>query len=89
MLKEYVSSYDSRTLDLNRYLELHDMKNYETQIHSLKSISKTIGAPELTEKALELEKASGEGDEAFVYGHHAKFSADYKALIESLRGILG
>ena len=89
MLKEYVSSYDSRTLDLNRYLELHDMKNYETQIHSLKSISKTIGAPELSEKALELEKASGEGDEAFVYGHHAKFSADYKALIESLRGILG
>lgn len=89
MLKEYVSSYDSRTLDLNRYLELHDMKNYETQIHSLKSISKTIGAPGLSEKALELEKASGDGDEAFVYGHHAEFSADYKALIESLRGILG
>jgi HPt (histidine-containing phosphotransfer) domain-containing protein len=88
MLTEYVSSYEARISDLNAFLAAHNMKDYETLVHSLKSTSKTIGAGELSDLALELEKASKDGDESFVSGHHGKLSEDYKNLICTLKSVL-
>ena len=88
MLTEYVSSYEARISDLNAFLASHNMKDYETLVHSLKSTSKTIGAGELSDLALELEKASKGGDESFVSGHHGKLSEDYKNLICTLKSVL-
>jgi len=89
MLEDYVSSHSARISDLNAYLSDHDMKSYETLIHSLKSTSKTIGAMELSLLALDLEKASREGDESFVETNHGVFSDAYKALTDTLEKILG
>ena len=88
MLEEYVSAFNERISELNTYLSDHDMKNYETLIHSLKSTSKTIGAMDLSDLALELEKASRDGDESFVETNHGKFSECYKALTETLEKAL-
>ena len=88
MLEEYVSSYSTHIADLDAYLSSHNMNDYETLVHSIKSTSKTIGAMEVSELAFELEKASREGNEAFVSEHHGKFSKDYSALKDMLEKFL-
>ncbi len=89
MLREYVSSYNAHISDLSTYLSEHNMNDYETLVHSIKSTSRTIGAAEISELAFELEKASREGNEAFVSEHHGKFSDDYAALKDMLEKLLG
>lgn len=64
------------------------MNDYETLVHSVKSVSRTIGAGELAELAFELEKASREGNEEFVSANHKRFSDDYTALKDTLAGII-
>ena len=88
MLKEYIASYKAHISDLNGFLEAHNMNDYETLVHSVKSVSRTIGAGELAELAFELEKASREGNEEFVSANHKRFSDDYTALKDTLAGII-
>ncbi len=88
MLREYVSSYEGRISDLNVFLDEHNMKDYETLVHSLKSASRTIGANGVSELALELEEASRKGDEEAVSAQHGKMADDYKSLVETLKTVL-
>ena len=88
MLKEYIASYKAHISDLNGFLEAHNMNDYETLVHSVKSVSRTIGAGELAELAFELEKASREGNEEFVSANHKRFTDDYTALKDTLAGII-
>ena len=89
MLKEYISSYDAHISDLNSFLEAHNMNDYETLIHSIKSVSRTIGAGELADLAFELEKASREGNEEYVSAHHGEFLENYSILKDTLVKIIG
>jgi len=52
----FSKSIDSKSKELNDYLENEDYKNYTIQVHGLKSTSRVVGADELSERAAELEK---------------------------------
>jgi len=55
--------------NLDRFLSANDMSGFRVEVHGIKGALATIGARELSEKALELEKASGNNNDDFCTAH--------------------
>ncbi|MBR5975572.1 MAG: response regulator [Clostridiales bacterium] len=89
MLTDYVRAYDEKLEELDACYDAADWKGFEVKIHALKSISKTIGATALSEKAYTLEKAAGKGDADFIRKTYSAFADEYKKVVETIRGELG
>ncbi len=87
VLAEYMYTSKDRTAELDSALLQHDMATYGIRVHSLKSISKTIGAQEVAGIAARLERAAKAGDEEEVSSGHDELMRQYRrvtAVIETL-----
>ena len=89
MLAEYIAEGSAKLNELRRFFEARDWANYLIRAHSLKSTSRMIGAPGISERAHALELAAKENDAAAILSAHEPFVADCSALIEGLRGMIG
>ncbi|MDR0859345.1 MAG: response regulator [Oscillospiraceae bacterium] len=69
---------------LNSCLESNDIKQYTTTVHSLKSITGTIGAAEISEIAAELESCGHANNIQFIRENTGKFIESLEALIASI-----
>ncbi len=85
ILKEYRDSYDERSGELAEALAVSDMKSYAIKVHSLKSVSRTIGAAKLSEMAATLEKAAKAGDEETVRDKHPVLCREYRAIVSAIK----
>ncbi len=72
-----------RTLHINR-----ELLAFKTEVHAIKSASASIGALDLSSKALALETAAGNEDWIFINENVEQFLSDFHSLIESLREYL-
>lgn len=92
MLREILDVYcaveEENVADLNKFLEEKNWRQYKVLIHSVKSNSKTVGSQILFDKALELEMASKDEDEAFVKEHHEECIRLYHQVVEEARAYL-
>ena len=88
LLHDYINSSSERKQELQGFLNNGDMKGFETSIHSLKSISKMLGVSNLSEKAFDLEQASGKNDEKFVNENYPEFRREYDRVLSDISGIL-
>ena len=70
ILAEFARDYTDKAEKLNTYKKDKNWKNYSILIHSVKSSARTIGAKELAARALDLEKASADGNEAVIMQNH-------------------
>ena len=61
-LRTYTGSIEARASGIERDLEAMDLASYTIAVHSLKSISLTIGAVAVAALARDLERAGNEGD---------------------------
>ena len=86
MLKEFVEA--DRMGEMQSYFTSDDWENYRIQVHALKSTSKSIGAEELSEKALFLEMAAKEGRIMDIRHHHGDCMMAYGKLLNQLKGML-
>ncbi|MBO4347454.1 MAG: response regulator [Lachnospiraceae bacterium] len=84
LLQEYVNESAAKTKSIEDYYASKDLKNYSVLVHSVKSTSKMIGAIDLSEISLLLEKASDEGDEDTVSKNHAKMLEMYKNAVSEI-----
>lgn len=80
ILMEYMNS--DKTSELNDFFAAKDWKNYQIRIHAVKSTSLTIGAKELSAKALALETACKEGREDFILANHDDCMTTYKEILD-------
>ncbi len=62
VLKEYYISIDKKTEVIRRHWEKKAWKDYTIEVHSLKSVSKQVGANEVSALAAEMERAGNTGD---------------------------
>ncbi len=69
VLEEYINS--NKVDELIALFDAKDWANYRIRIHSVKSTSLTIGAEELSAKALALENACKSGDVNTIESNHA------------------
>lgn len=85
LLDDYITYRDEKIAELDRGFEAGDWSDFSVRIHALKSVSRTIGASNLGEKAFELEKASKDGDVDFVKANYPDFVKAYKAVTDIIR----
>lgn len=85
LLHEYRDGFDDTVKKLEDALAAKDMKNYAINAHSLKNISRTIGAAKVGELALILEKAADGPDEAVIAANHPLAIEEYRKVVEALK----
>jgi len=85
LLDDYITYRDEKLAELDKDFEAENWKDYCTRIHALKSVSRTIGAIGIGDRAFELEKASKEGDADFVRSNYPDFKKAYVAVTELIR----
>ncbi|MCR4763219.1 MAG: response regulator [Lachnospiraceae bacterium] len=88
MLREYADNCPKRSGELEKFHADKNWEEYHVLIHSLKSVSRMIGATDLSEKAKELEQAAKAGDEEKVFKLHDGFLQDYREMSAAIRDAL-
>ncbi len=83
MLKTYVDGKKNEVLE--ECLRQDDWKNYQTNVHALKSTSLTLGATQLSEHAKALEFACKEDNITYVREHHEEVMAEYLQFTDAIR----
>ena len=87
IIHDYIEAAPERIGKLEGFLQDENMKDYKVVVHSVKSASKTIGAMQLFEKALELEHAAADGNVDAVRADHAAVMEEYRQLADKLEEI--
>ena len=88
ILSEFTKDYPTKRDTLGKHKENRNWKEYSVLIHSVKSSAKTIGAMELAEKALRLEKASGNNEGETIEKEHDDAMKMYKKVVDSINEAL-
>lgn len=88
LLSDYMRSCPEKKAELNRCFESADWHGFEVSIHALKSISKTIGAMELSQKALVIETAAENGAVETIRESYPEFISDYQTLASAIRMVM-
>lgn len=83
VLRSYLESANPR--EIENFYQTNDWKNYQVQVHALKSKSLSIGATELGEAAKAQESAVREERLDFVREHHEEVMEKYYKLIGLLQ----
>ena len=73
---------------LRRYLESSDGEGTVRQAHTIKGASASVGGAALRVIAVEMEKAAGAGDLAFVIGHLSDLDAGFARLSEAMQAFV-
>lgn len=73
---------------LSDYVEKHDAKNYQIEVHGIKSASANIGASEVAMLMLSHEHAAQDEDWDFIEGHIVELLKAYKALLKEIKRVL-
>lgn len=73
---------------IRQYADIGDLKNYEIEVHGLKSAAANIGADPLSAKAKAHEMAAKEGNESFVLNNYEDLAKDYREVLEEIKGVL-
>ncbi len=76
----FSASIDERADELERIYQLKDWNDYNIKIHALKTMTRSIGADELSELARTLEKSSDELDTSAIRAGHNIFISLYRAM---------
>ena len=84
MLNEFTTSAPEREEMLTASLNAGDWEKYRVHVHSLRSVSKTIGADELSECARQLEEAAARMDGAYLMARHAELTGMLQSNVGSI-----
>ena len=88
VLFDYAETYPGKRAELDRCFDDADWHEFEVKIHALKSNSKTIGATELSEKALSLEEAAGSGKADFIRNTYPDFALAYQKIAQAIQELM-
>ncbi|MBO4337083.1 MAG: response regulator [Lachnospiraceae bacterium] len=88
MLTDYTTEFESKSAQLNEYLNEGKWKDYQIVIHALKSTSKTIGAMQVSGQAKELEDLAKQEKGEDIRKDHSGFMKEYEGLVESIKKML-
>jgi len=89
MLSDFAASYEKQMGELNAALESGDMKLYRTNVHSLKSTAKSVGAMDISALALSLEEAADKENKDYVTEHHGELDELFGKWAERIKSALG
>lgn len=88
VIKIYVASSGATLERISAAIEGADYKNYATEVHGIKSSSKSIGANILAEAAYQLEMAGKEANVQYIEEYNEGFLIAYRLLLKQLKEAL-
>ena len=88
LLEDYLKSIPSRAASIQKALDSSDWPAYTVEVHTLKSLSKQIGAAELGIMASELEKAGNDRNTAFLREYTEPMLSKYRQYETLLERVL-
>ena len=83
MIKEFADADKSSIL--KECLASENYNDFETYVHAVKSISRSIGAEQISEKAKRLENAAKELDVQYIHSNFDEFLLEYESLIKKIK----
>lgn len=86
VLNDYVNY--SKYSDLVKSYEQEDWEHYKVFVHALKSSSLSIGAPNLSESAKEMENAIVDGNINYIHENHNKLLKSYEKILTNIKAAL-
>ncbi|MBO4346805.1 MAG: response regulator [Lachnospiraceae bacterium] len=89
VIEEYIQAHKDKRQILKVAFEDKNLKEFEINVHALKSTSKTIGATEFSDKALKFEMAAKDNDEEFINSNFEEFIKEYDTLVNKLKEMIG
>ncbi|MBR1629323.1 MAG: response regulator, partial [Lachnospiraceae bacterium] len=84
----FAASIDERAEEIERAYSIEDWDTYTVKIHALKTMTRSVGADELSDLARGLEEAGSQLDTAAIRAGHVVFTSLYKGLKEYLSPLL-
>ena len=84
LLMQFTSESKNKILNLNRFLQVEDLRDYQILVHSLKSLSRLIGAYTLSDFAKDMEYASKDQDLDYVKEHHDQLLEMYREVVDTI-----
>ncbi|MBQ8822709.1 MAG: PocR ligand-binding domain-containing protein [Lachnospiraceae bacterium] len=85
VLKDYYQAIPKKSRLIKELEQKEDWKAYTIEVHALKSASKQVGAMELSEKALRMEKAGNERDGELIHRCTDDMLQQYLGYIDILK----
>ena len=89
MLGTFAGDWEEKSEAIRKDYENTDIADYQIRVHALKSTAKTIGADELSAKALEQEQAAKAGDIAAIDRGVNPLLDMYQDVVEHIRNVTG
>ena len=84
-LHDFLEEVEEKWNKIVEYNKSSDMKNYATEVHSLKSDSKYLGLMKLADIAYQHELKSKDDNVDYVKKHFSELENEYKKTIEILK----
>ncbi len=85
VLKDYYQVIEKKASLIKELEKNEDWQRYTIEVHALKSASKQIGATDLSEKALEMERAGNAKDAALIHKNTDEMLSQYLNYINILK----
>ena len=85
ILKVFCEDGYKKIKDIQQSLKTKDIRLYTICVHSLKSVSESIGSVDLSRKASDLEKAAKKNDLEFITTNTPAFINNLKSILENIK----
>lgn len=88
LLKTFANSAPEKREAITAFYSEENWKDYQVQVHALKSSSRTIGLDTLSDMALDQENAAGENDEKTIFSGYGDMMSEYDESVRKIKSIL-
>ena len=88
MLLQFAKEAESKITNIQTLFQEENIKNYQINVHDLKSASKMLGADTLSEMAKEAEKAARNQDIAYIKENHQGLIDKYRETVRDILDVL-
>ena len=88
VLNDIVQGAAQKTEDIRKSAAEKDLERYRLTAHTLKGLTATVGAKEMSEQARKHEYAARDGDVDFILENYEAFASDYAAFAAKIRTAL-
>ena len=88
MLLQFAKEAESKITNIQTLFQEENIKNYQINVHDLKSASKMLGADTLSEMAKDAEKAARNQDIAYIKENHQGLIDKYRETVRDILDVL-
>lgn len=88
LLTKFAKDAGQKAMEIDKFYQQGDFKNYTIFVHALKSTAKMMGANALSENAKSMETAAKKRDQSYIREHHEALLEQYHRVVQFIWEVL-